>query len=70
MAQPPFAHLAQPGATLEVTARPAARRNHLSMTEQGLKAEVTVIAEGGRANAAIAKLLAKGLEAANRWPSG
>lgn len=61
MAEPPFAHLALPGATFEVAARPGARRNLLSLTEDGLKAEVTVAPEGGRANAAITRLLAKGL---------
>ena len=54
-------HLAQPGAEIALRVTPMASRNAIEAAEDGLRAYVTVVPEGGKANAAVLKLLAKAL---------
>ena len=61
MAEAPLSRLAVPGTVLRVRARPGARRNLVTEAEAGLSVETTEAAEGGRANAAILRLLGKAL---------
>lgn len=56
---PVFLRRRATGVTIELCARPRARRNALEFTQQGtLKAAVTAPAEDGKANRAIVELLA------------
>lgn len=56
---PAFLRRAEGGVTIEVKARPRARRNLLDCSGAGaLSAQVTAPAEDGRANRAIVELLA------------
>ncbi len=61
MADPDLAHLAEPGAEIAVRVTPKASRNRVVAEEGGLRVYVTVVPEGGKANAAVQKLLAKAL---------
>ncbi|RYH08560.1 DUF167 domain-containing protein [Tropicimonas sp. IMCC6043] len=53
--------LAQPEAEIAVRVTPKASRNALEAGEAGIRVYVTVAPEGGKANAAVRKLLAKAL---------
>lgn len=61
MSTPPLAHLATPGTTLEITVRPSARRNAVALGEDGVRVETTATPEGGKANRAVTRLLARAL---------
>lgn len=56
-----LAHLAQPGTELAVRVTPRAARNTVVAGPEGLKITVTVPPEDGKANKAVAKLLAQAL---------
>ncbi len=56
-----LSHLAIPGAELAVRVTPKARRNAVILDAQGLRVLVTAVPEKGKANEAVAKLLAKSL---------
>lgn len=56
-----LAHLAVPGTEIALRVTPKASRNAIAVAEDGLRAYVTVVPEDGKANAAVAKLLAKAL---------
>ena len=56
-----LAHLAVPGTEIALRVTPKASRNVIVVAEDGLRAYVTVVPEDGKANAAVAKLLAKAL---------
>ncbi|RWR46305.1 DUF167 domain-containing protein [Sinirhodobacter ferrireducens] len=56
-----LAHLAVPGTEIALRVTPKASRNAIVVAEEGLRAYVTVVPEDGKANAAVAKLLAKAL---------
>ena len=61
MADPNLKHLAHPGAEIAVRVTPKASRNRIEESAEGLRVYVTVVPEGGKANAAVIKLLAKAL---------
>ena len=54
-------HLVRSGAQIAVRVTPKGSRNALVPTDEGLRAYVTVAPENGKANAAVAKLLAKSM---------
>ena len=54
-------HLAQSGATFAVRVTPKASRDRIELAGDVIRIHVTVIPEGGRANAAVQKLLARAL---------
>ena len=56
-----LAHLAMPGAEISVRVTPKASRNAILMEEGAVKVLVTAVPEGGKANDAVRKLLAKAL---------
>ncbi|MBR9843941.1 MAG: DUF167 domain-containing protein [Rhodobacteraceae bacterium] len=57
-----FADLARPGAEIAVRVTPKASRNMVKREEDGqIRVYVTVVPEGGKANAEVQKLLAKAL---------
>ncbi len=57
-----LSHLAVEGAEIAVRVTPRASRNRVVEEEGGvLRVYVTVVPEGGKANAAVQKLLAKAL---------
>ena len=58
---PELVHLAAPGTEIALRVTPKAARNALVLTDEGLRAYVTVVPEGGKANRAVQKLLAEGL---------
>lgn len=53
--------LARSGAEISVRVTPKASRNAVEVSEAGLRVYVTTAPEGGKANAAVRKLLAKAL---------
>ncbi len=53
--------LAYEGAEIAVRVTPKASRNRVVRDEEVLRVYVTVVPEGGKANAAVQKLLAKAL---------
>ena len=61
MADPDLRELAQPGAEIAVRVTPKASRNRIVVEDGTIRVYVTVVPEGGKANAAVAKLLAKAL---------
>ncbi len=61
MKVPDLSELAEPGRLLTVRVTPGAGRNDVSYDGARLVVRVTAIAEGGKANAAVIKLLAKSL---------
>ncbi|WP_111735177.1 DUF167 domain-containing protein [Roseovarius amoyensis] len=58
---PDLSHLAQPGTTIAVRATPKAARNAIVLRDGAIRVNVTVAPEGGKANAAVQKLLAKAM---------
>lgn len=57
-----FTALAKPGEEIAVRVTPKASRNRIMRDEDGqIRVYVTVVPEGGKANAAVQKLLAKAL---------
>lgn len=56
-----LSHLARPGAEISVRVTPKASRNAVVAEDGAIRVYVTVVPEGGKANAAVAKLLAKAL---------
>lgn len=56
-----LADLAVAGLEIQVRATPKAARNAITRTEAGLKVSVTVAPENGKANAAVADLLARAM---------
>ena len=54
-------HLAVPGTEFALRVTPGASRDLIKNDPGGLRVYVTKIAEGGKANAAVAKLLSKAL---------
>ncbi|MBC7141281.1 MAG: DUF167 domain-containing protein [Rhodobacteraceae bacterium] len=54
-------HLARPGTELSVRVTPKASRNAVVVEGDVIRVYVTVVPEGGKANAAVVKLLAKAL---------
>ena len=58
---PDLSHLARPGAEIALRATPRAARDRIVIEGADLRIYVTAPPEDGRANAAIAKLLAKAM---------
>lgn len=56
-----LSHLARPGAEIAVRVTPKASRNAVVAEDGAIRIHVTVVPEGGKANAAVAKLLARAL---------
>lgn len=56
-----LSHLARPGAEISVRVTPKASRNAVVVEGEAIRVYVTVVPEGGKANAAVTKLLAKAL---------
>ncbi len=56
-----LAHLARPGAEFALRVTPKASRNLVEETPDGLRVLTTAVPEGGKANQAVAKLLAQAL---------
>ena len=54
-------HLATPGTEIAVRVTPKASRSEVKATDEGLRAYVTVVPEGGKANKEVQKLLAKAI---------
>ncbi|MDH5798261.1 MAG: DUF167 domain-containing protein [Paracoccaceae bacterium] len=61
MAKGELSHLAQPGAEFSVRVTPRASRNAVEEVDGSLRVMVTTVPEGGKANAAVIKLLATAL---------
>jgi uncharacterized protein YggU (UPF0235/DUF167 family) len=61
MSKADLAHLAEPGAEIAVRVTPKASRNAVEVADGGLRVYVTTVPEGGKANSAVQKLLAKSL---------
>ena len=57
MADPDLRELAQPGAEIAVRVTPKASRNRIAVEDGTIRVYVTVVPEGGKANAAVVKLL-------------
>ena len=56
-----LSHMARAGAEIAVRVTPKASRNRVVHEQGQLRVYVTVVPEGGKANAAVQKLLAKAL---------
>ncbi len=56
-----LSHMAQPGSEIAVRVTPKASRNAITVEEGAIRVYVTTVPEGGKANAAVVKLLAKAL---------
>lgn len=64
MAKPPvadLAHLARPGAEIACRVTPAARLTALTVVDGVIRVQVSVAPEDGKANRAVAELLARAL---------
>lgn len=61
MADPEFADLAAPGTEIALRVTPKASRNVVKREDGQVRVYVTVVPEGGKANAAVVKLLSKAL---------
>ena len=61
MARGELAHLAEPGAEIAVRVTPRASRNAVEHGSTGVRVYVTTVPEGGKATAAVQKLLARAL---------
>lgn len=69
MADPDLSDLAIPGALLTVRVTPKASANRVLRDDTGLRVLVTTVPEGGKANQAVRKLLAKALGIAKTRPT-
>ncbi len=58
---PDLSHLALPGSVIEVRVTPKASADQIAVEEGRIRISVTTVPEGGRANAAVGKLLAKAM---------
>jgi len=56
-----LSHLSAPGTEIALRVTPKASRNRIVMEEGQIRVYVTTVPEGGKANAAVVKLLAKAL---------
>ncbi|HEY0213027.1 MAG TPA: DUF167 domain-containing protein [Paenirhodobacter sp.] len=56
-----LSHLAVPGTEITLRVTPRASRNAIVSGEDGLRVYVTTVPEDGKANAQVAKLLAKAM---------
>ena len=56
-----FAHLTTPGTEIQVRVTPKASRNLVKLEDGKIRVYVTTVPEGGKATAAVQKLLAKSL---------
>lgn len=56
-----LSHLAQDGAQIAVRVTPRARRNAVELRDGQIRISVTTAPEGGKATAAVQKLLARAL---------
>ena len=56
-----LSHLARQGAEISVRVTPKASRNAVVAEDGAIRVYVTVVPEGGKANAAVAMILAKAL---------
>lgn len=56
-----FAHLTTPGTEIQVRVTPKASRNMVKLEDGEIRVYVTTVPEGGKATAAVQKLLAKSL---------
>ena len=54
-----LSHLSAPGTEIAVRVTPKASRNRIVVEEGQIRVYVTTLPEGGKANAAVTKLLAK-----------
>lgn len=54
-------HLARPGVEIAVRVTPRASRNAVVVEDGAIRVYVTVVPEGGKATAAVVKLLARSL---------
>ncbi|MEQ9242213.1 DUF167 domain-containing protein [Roseovarius indicus] len=61
MSLPDLSHLATPGATVTVRVTPKVSANGIVLRDGQIRVNVTVVPEGGKANAAVQKLLAKAM---------
>lgn len=61
MSDPDLSQLARPGAEFAVRVTPKASRSRIIFDQGAIRAYVTVVPEGGKANAAVQKMLAKAL---------
>ena len=61
MAVPDLSDLAHDGADIAVRVTPKASRNRIERDENSIRIYVTTVPEGGKATAAVQKLLAKAL---------
>lgn len=61
MSLPDLSHLATAGTVIAVRVTPKAARNAIVLRDGAIRVSVTVAPEGGKANAAVQKLLAKAL---------
>jgi uncharacterized protein YggU (UPF0235/DUF167 family) len=61
MARPDLSQLSQPGTEFTVRVTPKAAHNRIVEQAGVIRVYVTVVPEGGKANAAVTKLLAKAL---------
>ncbi len=61
MTLPDLSHLARSGATVAVRVTPRAATNAIVLRDGAIRVAVTAAPEGGKANAAVQKLLAKAL---------
>lgn len=61
LADPELTQLAIPGAEIAVRVTPKASRNAVVVEAGVIRVYITVVPEGGKATAAVAKLLAKAL---------
>ncbi|SMX31819.1 DUF167 domain-containing protein [Actibacterium lipolyticum] len=59
MTNPDLSHLSAPGTEIALRVTPKASRNAVKQEKGGLRVYVTTVPEGGKANAAVVKLLAK-----------
>ncbi|EEX09985.1 conserved hypothetical protein [Ruegeria lacuscaerulensis ITI-1157] len=58
---PDLTHLAQPGQHIQVRVTPKAARDRIQADESSVHIAVTAPAEGGKANLAVARILAKAM---------
>ncbi len=61
MKQPDLSAFGAPGTIFDVRVTPKASRNAVLLVEGRLRVNVTTVPEGGKANAAVVKLLSKAL---------